>query len=93
MDLEDDTHMEPITAKPQEIVNVSVMISNEMLDGIAKRLAERVEAMDIKQMIDNRIEYFMNHTFDINDYTDNLDTYDIKRGIVDDVIETIKDRL
>jgi hypothetical protein len=92
MDLEDDTHMET-TVKTEEIVNVSIMLGDAMLNVIAKRLADRVEAMDIEQMIDDRIEYYMSTTFDINDYTNNLDTHDITRGIVDDVIETIKDRL
>lgn len=93
MDLEDDTHMEPTTANLQEIVNVPVMLSDEMLDAIAKRITDRVEAMNIAQLIDDRIEYFMQYSFDINNYTDNLDTYDIRRGIIDDVIETIKERL
>ena len=93
MDLEDDTHMEPTTVKLQEVVYLPVMFSNEMLDTIAKQLANRVEAMDIEQIVDDRIEYFMQNSFDINDYTSNLDTYDIQRGIVNDVIETIKDRL
>ena len=85
--------MEPVTVKLQEVIYLPVRLTDELLDTIAKQLSDRVEAMDINQMIDNRIEYFMNHTFDINDYTDNLDIYDIKRGIVDDVIDTIKDRL
>ena len=81
------------TVKTEEIVNVSIMLGDAMLNVIAKRLADRIEAMDIEQMIDDRIEYYMSNTFDINDYTNNLDTYDIQRGIVNDVIETIKDRL
>jgi hypothetical protein len=92
MDLEDDTHMET-TVKTEEIVNVSIMLGDAMLNVIAKRLADRIEAMDIEQMIDDRIEDYMTSTFDINDYTNNLDTYEITRGIVDHVIETIKDRL
>jgi predicted transcriptional regulator len=93
MDLEDDTHMENNTVKVQEIVNVPVMLHDDMLDAIAKRLAERVEAMDLEQMIDDRIEYFMSHSFDINDYSRDIDLYDVKRNLVDEVIETIKDRL
>lgn len=85
--------MEPVTVKLQEIVNVPVMLSDEMLDAIAKRLADRVEAMDLETMIDERIEYYMSTGFDINDHTSNLDTYDITKNIVDDVIDTIKDRL
>ena len=81
------------TVKTEEIVNVSIMLGDAMLNVIAKRLADRVEAMDIEQMIDDRIDYYMHNSFDINDYTHNLDTHDITRGIVDDVIETIKDRL
>lgn len=85
--------MEPVTVKLQEVVNVPVMLSDEMLDAIAKRLADRIEAMDLETMIDERIEYFMQNSFDINDYTSNLDTYDITKNIVNDVIDTIKDRL
>lgn len=97
MDLEDDTHMENNTVmstiKVQEIVNVPVMLHDDMLNAIAQRLTERIEAMDIEQMIDDRIEYYMTHVFDINDYARDLDFYDIKSGIVDDVIEVIKERL
>ena len=93
MDLEDDTHMEPVTVKLQEVIYLPVRLTDELLDTIAKQLSNRVEAMDIEQMIDDRIEYYMSSTFDINDHTRNLDTHDITRGIVDDVIETIKDRL
>lgn len=93
MDLEDDTHMEKNTVKLQETVNVPVVLSDEMLDAIAKRLADRVEAMDIEQMIDDRIDYYMSTSFDINDHSRNLDLDHITSGIVDDVIEHIKDRL
>jgi homoserine acetyltransferase len=82
--------MEPVTVKLQEVVNVPIMLSDEMIDAIVKRVTER---MDLNQIIDDQIEYYMSSTFDINDYTRNLDTHDITRGIVDDVIETIKDRL
>ena len=97
MDLEDDTHMENNTVmstiKVQEIVNVPVMLHDDMLNAIAQRLTERIKAMDIEQMIDDRIEYYMTHVFDINDYARDLDFYDIKSGIVDDVVEVIKERL
>jgi hypothetical protein len=89
MDLEDDTHMET-TVKLQEIVNVPIMLSDEMIDAIVKRVTER---MDLNQIIDDQIDYYMSTTFDINDHTSNLDTYDIQKGIIDDVISTIKDRL
>ena len=89
MDLEDDTHMET-TVKNQEIVNVPVVFTDEMVDSIVNQVLRR---MDLNQRIDEQIEYFMTNTFDINDYTSNLDTYDIQRGIINDVIETIKDRL
>ena len=89
MDLEDDTHMET-TVKLQEIVNVPVMLSDEMIDVIVKRVTER---MDLNQIIDDQVDYYMQNTFDINDHTRNLDTHDITRDIVNDVIDTIKDRL
>jgi homoserine acetyltransferase len=89
MDLEDDTHMET-TVTNDNIIVAKITLTDEVIDTIVKRVTDR---MDIQQMIDDRIEYFMQNYFDINDYTNNLDTYDIKRGIVDDVIETIKERL
>lgn len=89
MDLEDDTHMET-TVTNDNIIVAKITLTDEVIDTIVKRVTER---MDLDQLIDDRIEYFMSNTFDINDYTNNLDIYDIKRGIVDDVIETIKDRL
>jgi|APGre2960657404_1045060.scaffolds.fasta_scaffold168768_2 hypothetical protein len=90
MDLEDDTHMEPVTVKLQEVVNVPIMLSDEMIDVIVKRVTER---MDLNQIIDDQVDYYMQNTFDINDHTRNLDTHDITRDIVNDVIDTIKDRL
>ena len=89
MDLEDDTHMET-TVKLQEIVNVPIMLSDEMIDAIVKRVTER---MNLNQIIDDQIDYYMSTTFDINDHTRNLDIYDIQQGIIDDVISSIKDRL
>jgi len=78
------------TVKLQEIVNVPVMLSDEMIDVIVKRVTER---MDLNQIIDDQVDYYMQNTFDINDHTRNLDTHDITRDIVNDVIDTIKDRL
>ena len=78
------------TVKAQEIVNVPVMFTDEMVDAIVNRVLRR---LDFNERVDDQIEYYMSNTFDINDYTNNLDTYDIKRGIIDDVIETIKERL
>ena len=82
--------MEPVTVKLQEVVNVPIMLSDEMIDVIVKRVTER---MDLNQIIDDQIDYYMQNTFDINDHTRNLDTHDITRDIVNDVIDTIKDRL
>ena len=93
MDLEDDTHMEPTTVKLQEVVYLPVMLSNEMLDTIAKQLTDRIKAVDIEQMIDDRIEDYMRNSFDINDYTSDFDTYNITKSIVSEVIDEIKDRL
>jgi len=92
MDLEDDTHMEN-TVKVQEVVNVPIMLSDEMLDAIANRLANRIEAMDLAQMIDDRIEYFLSNGFDINDYIRDMDLDRLTTNITDEVIETIKERL
>lgn len=93
MDLEDDTHMEPVTVKLQEVIYLPVRLTDELLDTIAKQLTDRVEAMNIEQMIDDRIEYYMRNSFDINDYTSDFDTYNITKSIVSEVIDEIKDRL
>lgn len=82
--------MENNTIKAQEIVNVPVMFTDEMVDAIVNRVLQR---LDFSERVDDQIEYYFSTTFDINDYAPNLDTYDIKRGIIDDVIETIKERL
>ena len=60
------------TVKNQEIVNVPVVFTDEMVDSIVNQVLRR---MDLNQRIDEQIEYFMTNTFDINDYTSNLDTY------------------
>ena len=67
-----------------------ITLTDEVINTIIKRVTEQ---MDFDQMIDDRIEYFMSHSFDINDYSRDIDFYDIKQGIVDEVIDTIKDRL
>ena len=43
--------------------------------------------------IQEEIESYLKHDFDINDYADDLDLYEIKRDLVDDVIDSIKNRL
>ena len=43
--------------------------------------------------IQEEIESYLKHDFDINDYADKLDLYEIKRDLVDDVIDSIKNRL
>jgi hypothetical protein len=90
MDLEDDTHMENDTVKAQEIVNVPVMFTDEMVDAIVNRVLQR---LDFNERVDDQIEYYFSTTFDINDYTNNIDFYDLRRGLVEDVIDSIKDRL
>lgn len=79
------------TVKVQEVVNVPIMLSDEMINAIADRINQRNS--ELNELIDARIEYFFDHHFDINDFSNDLDLYDIKRSLVDDVIDTIKDRL
>ena len=78
------------TVNNENVIVAKITLTDEVIDTIVKRVTER---MDLNQIIDDQVEYYMSNTFDINDYTNNLDTYDIKRGIIDDVIETIKERL
>lgn len=48
---------------------------------------------EIVKTIQEEIESYLKHDFDINDYADKLDLYEIKRDLVDDVIDSIKNRL
>ena len=82
--------MENDTVKVQEIVNVPVVFSDEMVDAIVNRVLQR---LDFNERVDDQIEYYFSTSFDINDYTNNIDFYDLRRGLVEDVIESIKDRL
>lgn len=82
--------MENNTVKAQEIVNVPVMFTDEMVDAIVNRVLQR---LDFSERVDDQIEYYFSTTFDINDYTNNIDFYDLRRGLIEDVIDSIKDRL
>ena len=82
--------MENDTVKVQEIVNVPVVFSDEMVDAIVNRVLQR---LDFNERVDDQIEYYFSTSFDINDYTSNIDFYDLRRGLVEDVIDSIKDRL
>lgn len=86
MDIEDDAH---ITSQPKP-KTIEVIIPDWVMDELVERILNRI---DTERIVTDSIEYYMDTHFDINDYTHNLDMYDIKRGIVDDVIDTIKDRL
>jgi len=92
MDLEDDTHMNNViqTTTVQEVVNIPVMISPELIESLASSI---VKNKRFEEKISGLIGSWMQENFDINDYSDELDTYDLRSGIVDDVISTIKDRL
>lgn len=89
MDLEDDTHMET-NVQNENIVVAKITLSDEVIDTIINRVANR---MDLEQMIDDRIEYFLSNGFDINDYIRDMDLDRLATNITDEVIETIKERL
>lgn len=78
------------TVNNENVIVAKITLTDEVIDTIVKRVIER---MDLNQIIDDQIDYYMQNSFDINDYTRNLDTHDITRNIVDDVIDTIKERL
>ena len=92
MDLEDDTHMNNViqTTTVQEVVNIPVMISPELIESLASSI---VKNKRFEEEISGLIDSWMRENFDINDYSDDLDTYDLRNNIVDEVISTIKDRL
>lgn len=78
------------TVTNDNIIVAKITLTDEVIDTIVNRVLQR---LDFNERVDDQIEYYFSTTFDINDYAPNLDTYDIKRGIIDDVIETIKERL
>ena len=78
------------TTTVQEVVNIPVMISPELIESLASSI---VNNKRFEEKISGLIDSWMRDNFDINDYSDDLDTYDLRNVIVDDVISTIKDRL
>lgn len=78
------------TVTNDNIIVAKITLTDEVIDTIVKRVTER---MDLNQIIDDQIEYYFSTTFDINDYAGNIDFYDLRRGLIEDVIDSIKDRL
>lgn len=78
------------TVTNDNFVVAKITLNDDVIDTIVKRVTER---MDLNQIIDEQIDYYMHHSFDINDYSRDLDLHDIRVGIVDDVIDAIKERL
>jgi hypothetical protein len=88
MDLEDDTHMNTET-KPE---NYCFVVSVKPSDALIEVLIEQLKPY-LKELIDDQIDEQLRNNFDINDHTYNLDLDRLTRGIVDDVVDTIKERL
>jgi len=85
MDLEADAHMQN---NQTYFVKVDVQITEDLIN----RITDKVEKK-LLEAIDNRIYEYFQHDFDINDFTRDMDLDNVTRGIVDEVIEHIKDRL
>lgn len=93
MDLEDDAHM---SNNNTDVVNLPVILNEEVLDAIADRVAKKIKFdsnTNLEEYVIGRIEYYFTDHFDINDYAGNIDFYDLKRGLIEDVIDCIKERL
>jgi hypothetical protein len=85
MDLEDDAHMNTHigTTTVQEVINVPIMISPELYDQIASVVMQRLitNHKAFYDIIDVRIQEWMDRNFDINDY----ETSGLKEDIMDSV--------
>lgn len=78
------------TVTNDNIIVAKITLTDEVIDTIVNRVLQR---LDFNERVDDQIEYYFSTTFDINDYTNNIDFYDLRRGLVEDVIDSIKDRL
>lgn len=78
------------TVTDNNFLVAKITLTDDVIDTLVKRITER---MDLNQIIDDQVEYYMNNAFDINDYSGDIDLYEIKRNLIDEVIETIKERL
>jgi len=84
MDLEDDTHLtkeSKMTA--QEVINVPIMVSPEIYNQVADLVISKIETNPaFINMIDAKIDSWMDRNFDINDY-------DVD-GIRDDILDAVR---
>ena len=79
-----------------DVVNLPVILNEEVLDAIADKVAKKIKFdsnTNLEDYVIGRIEYYFTDHFDINDYVGNIDFYHVKRNIIEEVIETIKERL
>lgn len=79
-----------------DVVNLPVILNEEVLDAIANRVAKKIKFdnnTNLEDYVIGRIEYYFTDHFDINDYVGNIDFYHVKRNVIEEVIETIKERL
>jgi hypothetical protein len=84
MDLEDDTHMNTHigTTTVQEVINVPIMVSPEIYNQIAEMVIKKLEANPgYNNLIDAKIDSWMNRNFHISDYS----TDSIREDILDAV--------
>jgi hypothetical protein len=84
MDLEDDAHMNTHigTTTVQEVINVPIMVSPDLYNQLADLVLQRIEdSTTFREIVDARIEHWMNRNFDINDY----ETSGLKEDIMDSV--------
>lgn len=83
MDLEDDTHLlkeSKMTA--QEVINVPIMVSPEIYNQIAQMVISKIEENPtFINLIDAKIETWMDKNFELSDY----DWGDIRDDILDSV--------
>jgi hypothetical protein len=93
MDLEDDTHMSNVT-QDTTIVNIPVSFTPQLMEALVDAL---LASKSFKTTINNSLDDYFRHEFDINDHMSNFDFTDVKDdlldGLVEDVISNIKDRL
>jgi hypothetical protein len=93
MDLEDDTHMSNVT-QDTTIVNIPVNLTPQLMEALVDAL---LASKFFKTTINNSLDDYFRHEFDINDHMGSFEFSDLKDdlldGLVEDVISNIKDRL
>jgi hypothetical protein len=92
MDLEDDAHMNTSlgTTTVQEVINVPIMVSPDLYNQLADLVLQRIEeSTTFREIVDARIDRWMDRNFDINNY----DITGLKDELTESIIYDIKNSI